>query len=387
MNPFPFVLAQWQQSRTTLMAMALLIAIGSAISLGVTSIERAVREASTRAANRFDLIIGASGNETQLVLTTVYLQPAALKLMSDEVLKRLQADPGVVYAAPISTGDSFAGSPIVGTTKDFASDQRNAVLSSGRWFNDRGEAVVGSSSGLRIGDTYTPLHGSANENAIETHEHTGHIVRVVGRMAPTGTPWDSAIMVSFDSVLEMHQHGGHGAGPPAIIVKPRSIMDAYRLRQLYRSGSTTAVFPAETLTSLYRTLGDVRELVFWVASAGQVLVLAAVLLGLYATLSVRSQALAALRAMGADRVFIWLILWLQAMAMLVVGFVVGIMTTIILSSVATGFLTGKLGLAIDARMIVSDLRPLITMFAAGALSAALVAWRVYVQPLSEALKN
>jgi putative ABC transport system permease protein len=387
MNPFPFVLAQWHQSRSTLMAMALLIAIGCAISLGVTSIERAVREASTRAANRFDLIVGAAGNETQLVLTTVYLQPAALKLMSNEVLKRLQADPGVVYAAPFSTGDSFAGSPIVGTTKDFISDQRNAVLSSGRWFDDHGEAVVGSSSSLRIGDTYTPLHGSANENAIETHEHTGHVMRVVGRMSPTGTPWDSAIMVPFESVLELHQHGDHGVGPPAIIVKPRSIMDAYRLRQIYRSGSTTAVFPAETLTSLYRTLGDVRELVFWVASAGQVLVLAAVLLGLYATLSARAQALAALRAMGANRVFIWLILWLQALAMLVVGFAVGVMTTVVLSSVVTGFLTGKLGLAIDARMIASDFRPLMAMFVVGALSAGLVAWRVYVEPLSEALKN
>ena len=387
MNPFPFVLAQWRQSRTTLMAMALLIAIGSAISLGVTSIERAVREASTRAANRFDLIVGAAGNETQLVLTTVYLQPAALKLMSNEVLKRLQADPGVDYAAPISTGDSFAGSPIVGTTKDFASDQGNALLSSGRWFDDHREAVVGSNSSLRIGDTYIPLHGSANENAIETHEHTGYVMRVVGRMAPTGTPWDSAIMVSFDSVLELHQHGDHGAGPPAIVVKPRSIMDAYRLRQIYRSGSTTAVFPAETLTSLYRTLGDVRELVFWVASAGQILVLAAVLLGLYATLSARVQALAALRAMGANRVFIWLILWLQALAMLVVGFAVGVMTTVVLTSVATGFLTGKLGLVIDARMIASDFRPLMAMFAVGALSAALVAWRVYVKPLPEALKD
>ncbi len=387
MNPFPFVLAQWRQSRTTLIAMALLIAIGCAISLGVTSVERAVREASTRAANRFDLIIGAAGSETQLVLTSVYLQPAALKLMSDDVLLRLQADPGVIDAAPMATGDSYRGYSIVGTTKAFASDRGAVALETGRWFAAHDEAVVGASTTLHVGDTYTPLHGSANDNVIETHEHTGHVMRVVGRMAASGTPWDRAILVPFESVLEMHQHNEHGAGIPSIIVKPRSVMDAYRLRQLYRSGSTTAVFPAETLTSLYRTLGDVRELVFWVASAGQVLVLAAVLLGLYATLSARASALAALRAMGASHLFVWLTLWFQAMGMLLAGFATGVAAAVVFSSVAAGALTERLGLSVNTRLMVSDFWPLALMLAAGALSAGLVAWRAYAEPLSEAIRS
>ena len=387
MNPFPVVLAQWRQSRATLVAMALLIAIGCAISLGVTSVERAVREASTRAASRFDLIVGAAGSETQLVLTTIYLQPAALKLMPDEVLQRLQADPGVVYAAPMATGDSYAGFSIVGTTPDFASNQGTSVLSAGRWFADHNEAVVGAATTLKVGDSYTPLHGSVNDNVIEKHEHTGHVMHVVGRMAQTGTPWDRAILVPFESVLEMHQHSAHGAGIPAIVVKPRSIMDAYRLRNLYRSGTTTAVFPAETLTSLYRTLGDVRELVFWVASAGQILVLAAVLLGLYATLAARAQALAALRAMGASRLFVWLTLWLQAMAMLLAGLTTGVVMTLVFSMVAADSLTARLGLSVNARLVASDFWPLALLLATGALSAGLVAWRAYAQPLSEALRQ
>jgi putative ABC transport system permease protein len=206
-------------------------------------------------------------------------------------------------------------------------------------------------------------------------------------MTASGTPWDRAILVPFGSVLEMHHHNEHGAGIPAIIVKPRSVMDAYRLRQLYRSGSTTAVFPAETLTSLYRTLGDVRELVFWVASAGQVLVLAAVLLGLYATLSARASALVALRAMGASHLFVWLTLWLQAMAMLLVGFATGVAVAVFFSSVAAGALTERLGLSINTRLMLSDFWPLALMLAAGALSVGLVAWRAYAEPLSEALRG
>ena len=388
MNPFPLVLSEWRHSRSTLGAMALLIAIGCAISLGVTSVERALREASANAADRFDLIVGAAGSETQLVLTTVYLQPAALKLMPFEVLKRLRADPGVDYAAPIATGDSFSGFPIVGTTVDFAGNRGRLPLADGQWFGHNDEAVVGASTSLKIGDTYTPLHGSASENAIEEHAHVDQHIKVVGRMAATGTPWDKAILVPFEAVLELHSHTGHASGGvPAIVVKPRSVMDAYRLRNTYRSDLTTAVFPAETLTSLYRTLGDVRELVFWIATAGQVLVLAAVLLGLYATLMARAQGLVALRAIGAGRLFLWLTLWLQAMAMLIAGIAGGLLGGFLVAWMAGSVLSDRLGLAVNARLGADDLWSLVMMLMAGALASGLVAWRAYRVPVAAALRG
>lgn len=387
MNPFPFFLSEWRHSRSTLGAMALLIAIACSMSLAVTSVERALREASANAADRFDLVVGAAGSETQLVLTTVYLQPAALKLMPDEVLKRLRADPGVDYAAPIATGDSFAGFPIVGTTVEFAGNRGRLPLEAGQWFGQNDEAVVGASTSLNIGDTYTPLHGSAGENVIEEHAHTDTHVKVVGRMAATGTPWDRAILVPFDAVIELHSHASHASGIPAIVVKPRSVMDAYRLRNTYRSDLTTAVFPAETLTSLYRTLGDVRELVFWIATAGQVLVLAAVLLGLYATLMARAQGLIALRAIGAGRLFLWLTLWLQAMAMLVAGVAGGVLGGLLAARIAGNILSDRLGLAVNARLIANDLWSLVMMLAVGALASGLVAWHAYRAPVAAALRG
>jgi putative ABC transport system permease protein len=385
-NPFPFVLAEWRHSRSTLSAMALLVAVGCAITLGVTSVERALRQASARAADRFDLIVGASGSETQLVLTTVYLQPAALKLVPFEVLNQLRADPGVVEATPIATGDSFAGFPIVGSTPEFASNHGKIGLELGRWFNQNNEAVVGAATSLQVGDSYTPLHGSANENAIEAHEHAGQHVKVVGRMLPTGTPWDRAILVPFEAVLELHEHSHSHVGIPAIVVKPRSVMDAYRLRNTYRTDLTTAVFPAETLTSLYRTLGDVRELALWIASAGQLLVLLAVLLGLYATLTARAQALVALRAIGASRLYLWLALWLQAMIMLLSGIVGAVVGGYLVAWGASRVLSGRLGLSVKAGLALEDLWTLLAILVVGALASALVAWRVYRLPLSAALR-
>ena len=395
MNPFPFVLAEWRHARGVLVAMALLIAIASAISLGVTSLERALRTASATAAGRFDLIIGAAGSETQLVLTTVYLQPAALKLMPATVLAQLRADPGVVFAEPVLTGDSYAGFPIVGTSAALVSDHGRLRLASGRWFAGMQEAVAGSATTLKVGDSYTPLHGSANDNKIQAHPHDGQAVTIVGRAAATGTPWDKAISVPYEAVLALHQSEGSEApknalpalGLPAIVVKPRSIMDAYRLRNVYRNLQTTAVFPAETLTRLYQTLGDVRALALWIAGAGQSLVLAAVLLGLYASLSARAQSLISLRAIGAGPLFVWLTLWLQVLGILLVGALLGLLGGWLLAFAGADVLSTQLDLLLVAELTLDDLWPLVWMMLAGTLASAVVAWRAYVKAPAQAMRN
>ena len=69
-------------------------------------------------------------------------------------------------------------------------------------------------------------------------------------------------------------------GVPAIVIKPETINAAYGLRNLYRSSLSMAFFPAEALVRLYEVLGDIRELMSWLALATQGLVVLAMLIGL-----------------------------------------------------------------------------------------------------------
>ena len=402
MNPLPFVIAEWRESKNIFIAMTFLIAMSMTISLSVTSIERAVREATSRAADRFDLVVGAAENETQLVLTTVYLQPAALRLMPPDVLEKLRADRGVDYAAPVATGDSYLGYPIVGTTSEFAGNFGKYQLTEGRWFTGHDEAVVGARTTLKIGDTYTPLHGSANENLIEQHAHVGTRVKVVGRIQSTGTPWDKAIMVPFEAVLDLHHEHlprppteedevkspqASSLGIPAIVVKPHSVMDAYRLRNLYRRTPTTAIFPAETLTALYRLMGDARELALWIASTGQLLACVAIFLGLYAVLGSRAKALVSLRAIGASRLFVFTSLWSQAFLILLAGALIGYLSATLVVRVFSAILSDRLDMSISASLIGSDLWPLAVLVVAGGLASALVAIGAYRIPSGRALRS
>src|SRR5262249_32095344 len=103
-------------------------------------------------------------------------------------------------------------------------------------------------------------------------------------------------------------------GASAIVVKTTSVAAAYRLRARYRSETTMAVFPAEVLVELYSRLGDARSAMATLALAAQALVVAAILLAVFASLAGRRRSLGVLRALGASRGFVFGAVWLYVSA-------------------------------------------------------------------------
>ncbi|WP_439615193.1 ABC transporter permease [Shinella sp.] len=355
-----FILADLRRFKGGALAVIVLIALSVALSVTVTLQERAVRLGSARAAEKFDLLVGAAGSETQLALSAVFLQPSPLPLMSGAVLAKLAADPRVDFAAPVGFGDSEAGHPVVGTTTALIS-VLSPKLAEGVLFARLGDAVVGSDVPKQLGAEIKPMHGLAD---IGGETHTEIVYKVSGRMAPTGTAWDRAILVPIRAVWQLHgMAGGHDhdhdhagetpeaaaeehdhehapvdadaaidehfdaetPGLPAVLVKPKTIADAYRLRQEYRGETTLAVFPAEVLTRLYATLGDARSLLLAIAIGTQVIVIAAILLVTIMHVGARQRQIGALRAFGAPRRSVVAIVWGELLLLFLAGFVMGIL--------------------------------------------------------------
>src|SRR5262245_17629982 len=210
MNPWPVVVADLRALRWVAWAAPLLIAIAVAVGIAISAQESALRRSSASAADDFDLLIGAPGSHTQVVLTTIYLQPAAIPLVDGAILNALAGDDRVKAAAPIAFGDSVRGYPVVGTTAAFAGRLGRLAPSEGRLFSREGEAVVGTDVRLAVGEAFTPSHGlparhgAANAERQEEARHRHERVRtsVVGRLPRRGTPWDSAILVRIESVWE-----------------------------------------------------------------------------------------------------------------------------------------------------------------------------------------
>ncbi|RCK51648.1 hypothetical protein TH25_08105 [Thalassospira profundimaris] len=207
MNPFPIVFASLRRHWVMNLLFVLLIAVAVAIGVGITAQERALRQGSAHAADKFDILVAAPGSQTDIVMNTIFLRPSAVNLLEGPVWSKLLSDDRVDFAAPLAFGDSWHNHSIVGSTAQFV-DYLSGGLKDGTMFADHEEAVIGVAVPLEIGDSFEPAHGHGIE--AEEHHHHGVNIKVVGRMKATGTPWDSAIVVPVEQVWEVHSLGtGH----------------------------------------------------------------------------------------------------------------------------------------------------------------------------------
>ncbi|MFO1075844.1 MAG: FtsX-like permease family protein [Geminicoccaceae bacterium] len=423
-----FVLADLRRQRLGVAAIVLLVALATMLGVTVTLQERAIRLGSARAAAAFDLVIGAPGSETQLVLSSVFLQPAPLPLLPAHLLAELRADPKVAWAAPVGFGDFAGGLPIVGTTEELIAGLGG--VTQGRSFARLGEAVLGAAAPGAIGDQLHPLHGELHESDAA---HAAVTYTVTGRLAATGTAWDRAVLVPIETVWRLHGLGHHhedeaagedhdqdhdhdqehdhdhdhdheahvdlqqpvdpaavtgpeAAGLPAILVKPRSFAAAYKLRQAYRTAATMAVFPGEVLTRLYGMLGDARLVLALVASGAQALVMAAILLAMTLHVLQRRRQIGALRAFGAARRVVFAIVWLEAFVVIGLGLVLGYGLGFLASWLLAQRLAAANGIGLPVAFLAEDGWSAFALLALGALVATVPALLAYRHAPAEALR-
>lgn len=416
-----FILADLRRLWAGSLVVVLLVALATALGIAVTLQERALRLGSARAADKFDLVVGAPGSGTQLVLSSIFLQPAPLPLMDGTVLPRLLADPRVASAAPVGFGDSFGGYAVVGTSTGLVGELEQ--LAEGRAFAALGEAVVGASVDLPLDYAVKPTHGLAE---LGGHAHTELAYRIVGRLKPTGTAWDRAILVPMQAVWALHgmevehaeadEHHEHaheetssGAevphayidadapldenwskatpGVPAILIKPKSIADAYKLRQDYRSNTTLAVFPGEVLTNLYATLGDAKRVLVAVTTGAQVLVAAAILLVTVLHVSQRRRQIGALRAFGSPRRAVFVIVWCELFALVAVGVLFGFGLGFGAAKFIAGYLSAESGVAMPVTVAAGDGFLVSALLGFAACLAVLPAMLAYRQSPAAALRG
>lgn len=381
-----FILADLKRLWAASLVIVLLVALAAALGVGITLQERALRLGSARAADKFDLVIGAAGSETQLVLSSVFLQPAPLPLLPGEVLPKLKQDPRVAFAAPIGFGDSFKTYPVVGSTPDLINALNNGAAPEGGTPAGEHDAVIGSAVDLTIGQSFEPMHGAAGDAG---HVHTEFTYQVAGRLMPTGTAWDRAIIVPIEAVWEIH--GLHAEetppGVPAILVKPRTIADAYKLRGEYRGDQTVAVFPGEVLTRLYATLGDARQVLSIIALAAQALVAGAIALIAIAHVVQRRRQIGALRAFGAPRSAVFGIVWIELLALMGTGIALGFLLGWAAVRLISNQLTRQNGVVLPVEFQRSDLGLALLLLVVAAVLAAIPALLAYRQPAVAALRS
>jgi putative ABC transport system permease protein len=370
--------------------------------------ERSLRTSSARVADDFPLVVGAPGSQTQLVLTAVYLDLEALPLVPGNVIKALGADRRVRDAAPMAFGDVVGGLPVIGTTAAMVTRWGKLGVQEGRLFAAENEAVVGADVPLGVGATVTPQHGRdplpfPSGAAQGPHVHEGSALRIVGRMARANSAWDRAILVPIESVWSTHGLGdGHATegspigppfdadpmpGAPVVVVRPVSFAAAYALRASYRAGGTMAVFPAEILVSLYKTLGDVGDILALAARFSSLLLIAALLLLMLAIVGLRRQRYAVLRALGAPPAYVFVVIWAGTVTLILVGCAAGVLLGWTVAGGLAATLRPFNGLVLVFQPMLEDVLFALQIAGIGALLATLPALGALRVPIADGLRG
>ena len=412
MNPLLFIKAVLRESGGWSIGMAVVLGLSLSLGITVSMTERAVRHGSARAGDDFDLLVGARGSSVQLMLGAVYLRPQALPLIPGATVAEALSQDGVVWAAPLVFGDRFGDAPLVGTTEALVTLGGKRQLAEGHCFTTLDEAVVGAGVPLAIGAEFSPAHGQIAGHA---HEHVHY--RVSGRLPATGTPWDRAILVPAESVWAAHDlvpehdvlHPGDAFHNPllpvpgisAMVIKPASIAAAYRLRAYWQGvtreldtnieslspdappkpGNTVGmqgVFTGEVLTELFATLGDMRDVMQWMAWAAQCTALCAVMLAGGLLIGTCRKSLTLLRMLGAPRPYLLLGVWGLVSSSVVLGVILGLLAGWGAAELITLGLFRKTGIALTVALSATEIRFAGLSLILGTACAFIPAFMVYI---------
>lgn len=359
---------------------AVSMALGVALVAAVLVILGVIGQSFRRGAQGYDLIIGAKGSRMDLVLSTVFHLDRPTSKISNRTYYALinssKYGGDIRLAIPICLGDMFKGFRVIATTPDmfeleYSEGKRYEFQNGpdgtpGRNFlrGSHREAVIGATvaakTGLKLGDSFKPVHAGRGD-----HEHGD--LTVVGVLKPTGTPNDRGVFVNILGFYDMHpseagkdkhaheehaKHDGHdddadedsGGRLPldkdcsAILLILKEMdpsqqkLDLTRRIQLPRmldrdpDFDIQAVSPAEEVSRLFEGIvGNVQKVLLFLAAMIVIVAGIGILVSMYNSMAERRHEIAIMRALGARRRTVMLIVLFESILLSIGGGALGVL--------------------------------------------------------------
>jgi putative ABC transport system permease protein len=349
-----------QRSLVSLLTV-LSMGLGVALVVGVLVVYGVVDQSFHRGGEGYDLIVGAKGGKEQLVLNTVFylsepignIPYSFFEELSDGKYGRVES------AVPICMGHTYQGFRVVGTVPEmfelkYRGDEKYQFVE-GRNFRAENhfEAVVGaiaaSKTGTRVGESVQIVHGSSAGG--RTHQEK---FKVVGILEPTGTPVDRAVFVNMLGFEQLHHEEGAEAehpeqhttsGKPAKHAEhtgePKEVTailvcihkeDADRgltdiMAKLINNTKTAqAVVPLRVITELFENvIGKLQWILLGMSVLTVIEAGIGIMVSIYNSMSDRRHEIAVMRALGASRVTVMLIILMESILLSLMGGVMGLL--------------------------------------------------------------
>ena len=350
------------------------MSLGAALVVTVIVIHGVLNDSFNKGAQGYNLIVAAKGSPLDVVLSSVfYLRPPVGEVPENylKMFRRGQYQHIIEEAIPLSIGHHYKGVTIVGTEPEFFTKLKYMGDQSYRFaqgenikYDEEFSAVIGSRAsrrtGLRVGDSFIPE--VAQDADCGHHEP----FKIVGILAPTGTPNDSAIFVNINGFYDMHNHNhdhnhehanseeepkrysaillmtkqdavkppGKAVDPQSPDFNPAAMLDerayvnieAMELpRLLEKTTDVQAVSPIQEISTLLTNIiGNIQMVLLLLAVLVILVAGIGMMVSIYNSMSERRQEIALMRALGARRLTVMAIILLESILLSLGGGALGL---------------------------------------------------------------
>ena len=391
------------------------IALSVMLLIGVERLRTEAKSGFANTISGTDLIVGARSGSIQLLLYSVFRIGNATNNISWESYQDIAGNKAVQWSVPISLGDSHQGFRVMGTDHayfDHYKYARNRSLrfAQGKPFEDLYDAVIGSEVGRKLGykldDPIVIAHGAGK---VSFHEHADKPFKVVGILAPTGTPVDQTVHVGLAGIEAIHIDWQSGAPVPGLTISAEQarkmdlspkVITAFLLglkskiatfkmqRDIneYKEEPLLAILPGVALTELWGVM-NMAEQVLLVVSVFVVLVgLSGMLVALLTSLNERRREMAVLRSVGAQQKHIFTLMVSEACVLTAVGIGAGLALLYVIMAVAQPIIQDQLGVYVGLGLPSGyELSLLGLVLLAGTFVGCIPAYRAYRNSLADGL--
>lgn len=342
----------------------ILLAFGIGIISLMLVLKDQISEKFDRNIKDIDFVLAAKGSPLQSILANVYHVDAPTGNILVEDAKRIIRNPMVEEAIPLAYGDNYQKFRIVGTTKQYP-DHYGCAVENGRIFETPFEACIGADvareSGLKIGDSFTSVHGydNAAEGDADAHHHDKPFT-VVGVFAKSDCVIDNLILTPVESTWLVHEHADgeeHGAATDSTDVHgqeeehdhahemegvhadvenaPDREMTAYLIKKRNKGafGMLSKMTEKTTMqlanvavenSRLMNNFGLGMSTVTAIAIVITILSFISIFISLYNSMKERKYEMALMRTMGAGRFTLFRLIIQEGLMLVVLGFVCGL---------------------------------------------------------------
>ena len=398
--------------RFTLALTIIAVALSTMLLLATERLRQDVRSSFSQALSGTDLIVGARGSPTQILLHTVFHLGPPTQAVSLKTIEAIGELPQVAWVVPIALGDTFRGFPVIATDERFlrhvrVGDRQPLALAQGCEHGRHAEAVIGaqvaSRLGLTTGARIALSHGSG---PLAEGAHDDQPFTVTGVLAPSGSPLDRTVLISLESMHALHAGWVAGVRPgrgaqasadpsarPATVsaalvgLRARSaVFSVQRRLQAERDEPLTAVLPGVTLDELWQALGLGETALRLMGALVALASLAGLVSVILAGLDARRRELAILRSVGAGPGTLVMLLLTEGALACLVGMVLGVTGGALLTLAAAPFLQANFGITLGTGFLrAGEWLLLAAVLAAGILASLLPAFRAWQLSLADGL--